>query len=210
MKQSNVIRVLIADDHPIVRQGLAAIIEQESDMIVIGQAGDGRSAIELFRQHQPDVMLMDLRMPGMGGVAAIDAICTEFDNARIVVLTTFDGDEDIYRGLHAGAKGYMLKDAEPEELLAAIRTVAGNQKYIQPIVGIKLVERMNAPELSDRELQVICLMATGKSNQEIGTTLNISESTVKFHVNNILGKLGASDRTQAVIAALKRGIVSLS
>ncbi|MEC4818197.1 MAG: response regulator transcription factor [Scytonema sp. PMC 1069.18] len=205
----SLIRILIADDHPIVRQGLATVIEREPDMTVIGQASNGHSALEMFRKYQPDVVLMDLRMPDMGGVVAINAICTEFEDARIVVLTTYDGDEDIYRGLQAGAKGYLLKDVEPEELLTAIRTVAGNQKYIQPTVGAKLAERMNNPELSERELQVIRLIATGKTNQEISIALRISESTVKFHVNNILSKLGVSDRTQAVLKGLKRGIVRL-
>jgi two-component system, NarL family, response regulator len=209
MKQLRLIRILIADDHPIVRQGLAAMIERESDMTVVGQARNGRSVLEMFRKCQPDVVLMDLQMADMGGFAAINAICTEFDDARIVVLTTYDGDEDIYRGLQAGAKGYLLKDVEPEELLTAIRTVANNQKYIQPTVGAKLAERMNNPELSERELQVIRLMASGKTNQEISIALRISESTVKFHVNNILSKLGVSDRTQAVLKGLKRGIVRL-
>ncbi|KAF3886087.1 MULTISPECIES: response regulator transcription factor [Nostocales] len=208
--QSNLIRVLIADDHPVVRQGLAVMIEREPDLLVIAQAGDGISAIEMFREYQPDVTLMDLRMPKLGGVGAIDLICSEFHDAKIIVLTTFDGDEDIYRGLRAGAKGYLLKDAEPDELLTAIRTVASNQKYLQPTVGAKLAERMSNPELSDRETQVLCLMAVGKSNQDISATLRISESTVKFHINNILSKLAVNDRTQAVLVALKRGIVSLS
>lgn len=209
MNQSKVIRVLIADDHPVVRQGLAAMIEHEPDMTVVGQASDGRDALEIFRQLRPDVTLMDLRMPDMGGVAAITAICGEFDDARIIVLTTYDGDEDIYRGLRTGAKGYLLKDAEPEKLLEAIRAVNRGQKYIPPTVGAKLAERMGNPELSERELEVLRLMATGKSNQEISAALCITEGTVKFHVNNILSKLGVKDRTQAVIAALKRGIASL-
>ncbi|KYC43500.1 LuxR family transcriptional regulator [Scytonema hofmannii PCC 7110] len=208
--QSNLIRVLIADDHPVVRQGLAAMIEREPDMVVVAQAGDGHSAIEMFCEYQPDVTLMDLRMPKMGGVDAIDAICNKFNDARIIVLTTFDGDEDIYRGLRAGARGYLLKDAEPDELLRAIRTVASNQKYLQPTVGAKLAERMSNPELSDRETQVLRLMAVGKSNQDISAALRISESTVKFHINNILSKLSVNDRTQAVLVALKRGIVNLS
>ncbi|MFQ4145859.1 response regulator transcription factor [Chlorogloeopsis sp. ULAP02] len=209
MNQSNLIRILIADDHPVVRQGLMAIIESEQDMSIIGQAHNGREVLEAFRQLQPDVTLMDLRMPEIGGVEAIFAIKTEFENARIIVLTSYDGDEDIYRGLQAGAKGYLLKEAEPDELLEAIRVVYNGQKYIPPIVGAKLLERMGAPQLSQRELQVLQLMANGKSNQEIGITLSIAEGTVKFHVNNILGKLGVSDRTQAVIMAFKRGIVSL-
>ncbi len=145
----------------------------------------------------------------MDGVAAITAICGEFANAQIVVLTTYDGDEDIYRGLRAGAKGYVLKDADPDQLFAAIRTVSGGKKYIPSTVGAKLAERMDNPQLSDRELEVVRLIAAGNSNQEISALLHIRESTVKFHINNILIKLGVNDRTQAAIAALKRGIASL-
>lgn len=210
LDSSNPIRVLIADDHPIVRQGLVALLEQEPDISVVAQAGDGQEAVKMFCQHQPDVVLMDLRMPQMDGVAAISVICAEFAKAQIVVLTTYDGDEDIYRGLRAGAKGYMLKNAEPDQLFAAIRTVFAGKKYIPPTVGAKLAERMDNPQLSDRELEVVRLIATGQSNQKISTLLHISESTVKFHVNNILCKLGVNDRTQAAIAALKRGIASLS
>lgn len=209
MNQSNIIRVLVADDHPVVAQGLVALLECEADITVVGQAYDGCQAVELFHQHQPDVTLMDLRMPQMDGVAAITAICTQFDNARIIVLTTYDSDEDIYRGLRAGAKGYLLKDAEPDELLVAIRTVHSGKKYIPPDIGAKLAERLSNPQLSDRELEVVRLMVAGKSTQEISAALSIAESTVKFHVNNILSKLGVSDRTQAIVAALKRGIVSI-
>jgi DNA-binding NarL/FixJ family response regulator len=203
------IRVLVADDHPVVAQGLVALLECEADITVVGQAYDGCQAVELFHQHQPDVTLMDLRMPQMDGVAAITAICTLVDDARIIVLTTYDSDEDIYRGLRAGAKGYLLKDAEPDELLVAIRTVHSGKKYIPSDIGAKLAQRMSNPELSDRELEVLRLMAAGKSTQEISAALSIAESTVKFHVNNVLSKLGVSDRTQAIIAALKRGIVSI-
>lgn len=209
MASQNPIRILIVDDHPVVRQGLAAMIDREPDMAVVGQICNGREAVAAFRQHQPDVTLMDLRMPEMDGVAAITAICKEFENCRIIVLTTYDGDEDIYRGLKAGAKGYLLKDAEPDELLAAIRVVNAGQKYIPASVGAKLAERVGILQLSPRELEVIRLMATGKTNQEIGAVLQISEGTVKYHVNNILSKLGVSDRIQAVITALKRGIISL-
>ncbi|MBW4685484.1 MAG: response regulator transcription factor [Komarekiella atlantica HA4396-MV6] len=209
MGQSTTIRVLIADDHSIVRQGLATIINRDPEMTVIAQAEDGQQAIKLFRQHQPDVTLMDLRMPQVGGVEAISAICAEFKPAGIIVLTTYDGDEDIYRGLHSGAQGYLLKDAKPNELLNAIRTVARGQQYIPPHVGAKLVQRLSNPELSDRELEVLGLMAQGMNNLDIATTLVIGESTVKSHVNRILSKLGVSDRTQAVIVAIKRGIVSL-
>ncbi|WP_375512240.1 response regulator [uncultured Nostoc sp.] len=206
---SSVIRVLISDDHPFMREGLAAVIDYKPDMTVVGQACNGREAVELFRQHQPDVTLMDLRMPELSGVEAIISICAEFADARIIVLTTYDGDEDIYRGLQAGAKGYVLKDAEPDELLTAIRAVHNGQKYIPPAVGAKLAERINNPELSDRELQVLRLMARGKSNLEISTAFSIAEGTVKFHVKNILSKLGVGDRTQAMIVALKRGIITL-
>jgi two-component system NarL family response regulator len=206
---NSAIRVLIVDDHPIVQQGLAAILKEESDMTVIGQVKDGMEAIALFRQEQPDVTLMDLRMPKMGGVEAITAICHEFSAARIIVVTTYDGDEDIYRGLRAGAKGYLLKDSKPNELRAAIRTVHNGQQYFPPNVAAKLVQRMTNPELSDRELEVLQLVAQGMSNLEIGAALSITESTVKSNVNRILSKLGAKDRTQATIIALKRGIASL-
>jgi two-component system, NarL family, response regulator len=178
-------------------------------MTVIAQAEDGQQAIALFREYQPDVTLMDLRMPKMGGVEAIMAICAEFKQARIALLTTYDGDEDIYRGLQAGAQGYLLKDSKLGELLNAIRAIHNGQKYIPPEVGAKLLQRMTNPELTERELEVLRLMAQGMGNQEIGTALIIGESTVKSHVNRILSKLGVSDRTQAVITAVKRGIVSL-
>ncbi|MBD2489893.1 response regulator transcription factor [Aulosira sp. FACHB-615] len=209
MTDNHPIRILIVDDHPVVRQGLAAMIDRESDMTVVGQVCNGYQAVEIFPQLQPDVTLMDLRMPEMDGVAAITTICREFANANIIVLTTYDGDEDIYRGLKAGAKGYLLKDAEPDELLLAIRIVNTGQKYIPTSVGAKLAERVGILQLSSRELEVIRLMSTGKTNQEIAAVLQISEGTVKYHVNHILSKLGVSDRIQAVITALKRGIVTL-
>ncbi|MBW4579113.1 MAG: response regulator transcription factor [Tildeniella nuda ZEHNDER 1965/U140] len=209
MSQSVAIRVLIVDDHSIVRQGLAAMIENEPDMTVVGQAGNGQDAIEQYRQHQPDVTLMDLRMPQMSGVDATVAICAEFAHARIIMLTTYDGDEDIYRGLHAGAKGYLLKDAEPDELLNAIHIVHSGQQYIPPEVAAKLVQRMKNPELTQREQEIVHLMADGLGNQDIGAALHITESTVKFHINRILSKLGVSDRTQAVVKALKRGLTEL-
>jgi len=209
MSQSTTVRVLIVDDHAIVRQGLAAMIENEPDMTVVGQAGNGQDAIERYQQLQPDVVLMDLRMPHMSGVEATIAICAEFSHARIIMLTTYDGDEDIYRGLRSGAKGYLLKDAEPDALLNAIRIVHSGQQYIPNEIAAKLVQHMNNPELSDRELEVIDLMVDGLSNHDIGTALNITESTVKFHVNRILSKLGVNDRTQAVVTALKRGLAKL-
>ena len=207
--QSTPIRVLIVDDHSIVRQGLATIIDRDPEMMTIAQAEDGRQAIDLFREHQPDVTLMDLRMPQMAGVEAIITICAEFKTARIMVLTTYNSDEDIYRGLKAGAQGYLLKDAKPSELLNAIRTIDRGEQYIPQDVGAKLVQRMSNPELSERELEVLRSMAQGMSNLDIATALNIGESTVKSHINRILSKLGVNDRTQAVIVAVRRGIVSL-
>jgi two-component system NarL family response regulator len=209
MSQATTIRVLIADDHAIFRQGLATIINRDPDMNVIAQAENGEQAIALFEKHQPDVTLMDLRMPEMEGVAAISAICAIAKSARIIVLTTYDSDEDIYRGLQAGAKGYLLKETEPDELLNAIRTVHRGQQYIPPDVGAKLAQRLSNPELSERELEVLHSLAQGMSNAEIATALSIGEGTVKSHVNRILNKLDVGDRTQAVIVAVKRGIVNL-
>jgi two-component system, NarL family, response regulator len=209
MSQSSVIRVLVVDDHPVVRRGLVTMLEEASDILVVGQAGDGREALAVFRQQQPDVTLLDLRMPEMDGVATITAICAEFPAARIIVLTTYDSDEDIYQALRAGAKGYLLKDVEPDVLLDAIRIVIREQQYIPSKVAAKLVRRMNHPELSQRELEVLRLVAQGMSNLEIGVALNISEGTVKSNINRIFSKLGVKDRTQATITALKRGIASL-
>ncbi|MBD3884851.1 response regulator transcription factor [Phormidium tenue FACHB-886] len=209
MSQSTTIRVLIVDDHSIIRRGLATIINHDLEMTVIAQAEDGQQAIEVFRECQPDVTLMDLRMPQVGGVEAITAICAEFKSARIIILTTYNGDEDIYRGLRAGAQGYLLKDAKPDELLNAIRIVHSGRQYLSPEVGAKLVQRMSNPELSERELEVLRLMGKGMSNLDIATALSIGESTVKSHINRILSKLGVSDRTQAVIVAVKRGLIGL-
>jgi two-component system, NarL family, response regulator len=206
---SQAIQILIADDHAIFRQGLATIISRDPEMKVIAQAENGQQAIDLFREYQPDIILMDLRMPEVNGVEAIGAIRAGFKSARIIVLTTYDSDEDIYRGLQAGAKGYLLKETEPDELLNAIRTVHRGQQYIPPDVGAKLVQRLRNPELSERELAVLRSMAQGMSNAEIAAVLSIGEGTVKSHVNRILNKLDVSDRTQAVIVAVKRGIVSL-
>ncbi len=203
------IRVLIADDHAIVRNGLVRMVELTDGMEVIAEAGTGIEAVALFRQHQPDVTLMDLRMPEMNGVEAIVAIRQEFPTAHIAILTTYDTDEDIFRGLQAGAKGYLLKDSKMSELLDAIRTLHSGHRYIPPAVGAKLAERMSQPQLSDRELEVLRLISAGKTNQEMCDDLCISESTIKFHINNIFTKLGVGDRTQAVIIAIKRGITNL-
>ncbi len=209
MSQPSHIRVLVVDDHPVVLRGLIGMLEKASDIVIVGQGRNGHEAIAVFQQQQPDVTLMDLRMPEMGGVEAITVIRSEFPNAQIMVLSTYDTDEEIYQGLRAGAKGYLLKDSEPEELLAAIRTVNRGQRYVPPNVAAKLVQRVTGPELSDRELEVLRLVGQGMSNQEISTALTISESTVKTHINRILSKLEVKDRTQAAIIALKRGIASL-
>ena len=203
------IRIIITDDHPVVREGFAAMIETEPDMAVVGQARSGEEALELFRRVRPDVTLMDLRMPGMGGVEAIRAIRREFPDSRFIVLTTYDGDEDIYRALEAGAQAYLLKDMICDEILAAIRAVHAGQRRIPAAVGTRLAERMAGMDLSEREHHVLEFVATGKSNKQIAAALEITEATVKSHMTNILGKLGVTDRTQAVVTALRRGLVHL-
>ena len=203
------IRIMIADDHPVVREGFAAMLETEPDMAVVGLARTGEETVELFRRVRPDVTLMDLRLPGMGGVEAIRAIRREFPDSRVIVLTTYDGDEDIYRALEAGAQAYLLKDMLCDEILAAIRAVHAGQRRIPAAVGTRLADRVTGMHLSDRERRVLELVATGKSNKEIAAALEITEATVKGHMTNILGKLGVTDRTQAVIAALRRGLVHL-
>jgi two-component system NarL family response regulator len=200
---------MITDDHFLVRLGLSTIINTQPDMTVVAEAGDGRQAIELFRQHRPDVTLMDLRMPEMGGIEAIQEIYKEFPDCRIIVLTTYDGDEDIYRALQSGARSYILKDMVGDELLDAIRAVHSGQRRIPPEIAARLAERMPRSELTPRELEVLRLIVKGKSNKEIANALFVTEGTVKVHVNNLLGKLGVTDRTQAVTAALQRGIVHL-
>lgn len=209
MNSEGNIRILIADDHPVVRTGLSLMIQYEPGMEVVGEASNGEEAVSLFRQHRPDVTLMDLRMPLMDGVEAITKIRTEYAAARIILLTTYDGDEDIFRGLRAGAKAYLLKDSPCTELLMTIRLVHAGEKRITAEVGTKLAERLNSKELTDRERSVLRLMATGKTNQEIAGVMFISEGTVKYHVNHILTKLEVRDRTQAVIIALRRGIATL-
>jgi DNA-binding NarL/FixJ family response regulator len=209
VNSSNQIRLLVVDDHNIVRSGLTALIGTEPDMTVVAEATNGQQAIDLFRQHQPDITLMDLRLPLIGGVEAITSIRKEFPTARIIVLTTYDGDEDIYRALQAGACGYLLKGMLADELLEAIRAVHSGLRRIPAAVAQRLADRMGGPELTPREVEVLNLIVKGNSNKEIGAALFISEATVKTHVNNILGKLGASDRTQAATMALQRGIIHL-
>ena len=206
---TDTIRILIVDDHNIVRQGLAALLKTVPGFEVAAEASDGEQAVELFRKHKPDVTLMDLRLPKLNGVEAITRIREGVPGARIVVLTTFDGDEDIYRALQAGAKGYLLKGMDLAELTDAIRSVHAGRTRIPPQVAEKLAERMGGATLTARELDVLKLIVAGKSNRDIGNALFISEATVKTHVNSLLSKLGVQDRTQAATSALQRGIVHL-
>lgn len=210
MSATRQLRVLVADDHPVVRHGLVALIDHQPDMWVVAEVGNGREAVEQYAAQQPDVVLMDLRMPELDGVEAIAAIRAASPQARIVVLTTYDSDEDIYRGLRAGAQGYLLKDAPAGELLSAIRAVAAGQKRIPAEVAAKLAERMVSPELTARELEVLRLVVEGQSNKEIGAALAIAEGTVRAHLNSIFQKLDALDRTHAVTIAVRRGLVRLS
>ena len=206
---SEPIRILIADDHHVVRQGLVALLKTISGLKVVAEAADGKEAIDRFDEHQPDITLMDLRMPKVGGVEAVAQIRRKYPAARIIVLTTFDGDEDIYRALQAGAKGYLLKGMFGEELIDAIRAVHAGKTRIPPVVAERLADRMGGPALTSRELDVLRAIVAGRSNKEIGADLSISEATVKTHINSILGKLGVTDRTQAATTALQRGIVHL-
>jgi len=201
------IRILIADDHTVVRDGLAAIIEQEKDMEVVAQTGDGQEAVALWKKHRPDVTLMDLRMPGFDGVEAIYEIRAADHRARIVILTTFDGDNDIYRGMHAGAKSYLLKDVSREELFQCIREVNTGRTFVPPAIAAKLFERLPAEELTPREREVLRLLAEGKPNKIIGANLSISEVTVKSHVQAIFRKLNVLSRTEAVAVANRRGLL---
>lgn len=203
------IRILIADDHPIVSQGLVAILNDQPDMKVVAEATNGKEAIEQFRLHQPDVTLLDLRMPQVGGVEAIATIRSEFPNAAIIMFSIYETDEDIYQGLRAGAKAYLLKDTPCPEILEVIRAVNDGQRYVPAGIGTKLAARMERPNLSDREFEVLKLMAQGKNNKAISSELGITENTVKFHVTNVLLKLGASDRTHAVVNALQQGLIKL-
>ncbi len=209
MKTSKPIRVLIADDHPVVREGLAALIRRRPDMKLVGEASNGREAVEQFFLHHPDVALLDQRMPEMDGVTALETIRQRFADARIILLTSFDGSEDIYRGVRAGAKAYLLKEAPREELLECIRAVHEGKTKIPAEVAVRLANRVARKDLTVRETEVLRLVAIGKSNKEIGSLLNVSEGTVKVHVNHILQKLNVAGRTEAATIALKRGIVRL-
>jgi DNA-binding NarL/FixJ family response regulator len=201
------IRVLIVEDHNVVRQGLMALINLAEGIQVVGEAADGVEAIAQFRKLQPDVTLVDLRLPKLSGVEIIQRVRSESPQARFVVLTTYDGDEDIYRALKSGAKAYLLKGMTSEELITTIREVAAGKSHIPAAIAERLAERMGTEDLTPREADVLEQIVQGKSNKEIATELDISEATVKTHINSLLSKLGVTDRTQAATAAIRRGLV---
>src|SRR5712675_3044232 len=201
------IKVLSVDDHPLLREGIAALVNAESDMKLVAEGTNGQEAIEKFRLHRPDVTLMDLQMPALNGIEAIIGIRSEFPNARIIVLTTYTGDVQVLRALKAGARGYILKGHVHRQLLETIRAVHAGQKRIPPEVAAALADHAAEDALSSREIDVLRLIASGNANKVIADQLSITEETVKSHVSNILSKLGANDRTHAVTIALKRGII---
>jgi two-component system NarL family response regulator len=209
MKKSQKIRILVVDDHFVVRMGLSGSINVEADMTVVAEASTGQMAIDSYREQKPDVVLMDLRLPDMGGIEVTKSMVSEFADARVIILSTYDGDEDVYNALRAGARSYLLKTVQREELLSAIRTVYAGERYLTQVVANRLAERLPSTALSERELEVLKDLAKGRSNKEIASSLGIAEITVKLHVSNILAKLNASSRTQAVTMALQRGILHL-
>jgi DNA-binding NarL/FixJ family response regulator len=205
----DMIRILAVDDHPLLRKGIAALVNAEPDMKLVAEASNGEEAIERFRVHSPDVTLMDLQLPGLNGIEAINHILSEFPDARIIVLTTYTGDAQVVRALRAGARSYILKGHVHRELLETIRTVHSGRKRIPPDIAVELAEHATEDELSSREIEVLRLIAAGNSNKEIGDCLSIGETTVKSHVTNILSKLCANDRAHAVSIGLKRGFIAL-
>ena len=209
MTKSTQIRVMIVDDHPVVREGIARIISNDKRLELVGEAGSAQEAIELYRKTRPDITLMDMRLPDKSGVQTIETIREDFANARIIILSSFDHEEDIYQAIQAGARGYLLKDSPRNDLISAIIRVHSGERCIPAQIATRLAERVGANELTSREFEVLRLIVKGNSNKEIGDQLGISEGTVKSHVNNILSKLNVTDRTQAVSVALKRGLVHL-
>jgi DNA-binding NarL/FixJ family response regulator len=203
------IRVLAVDDHPVLRDGIAALVSNQPDMQLVAEASNGREAVEQYRKHHPDITLMDLQMPEMGGIDAMGAILSEFPGARIIVLTTYVGDVQVMRALNAGARAYLLKGLLRKELLETIRAVHAGQKRIPPEVAAEIAEHATDDALTPREIGVLQLIGGGNANKEIAAQLSITEETVKGHVKNILAKLGANDRTHAVTIGLKRGIIDL-
>ena len=208
-KKRECICILIADDHSVVREGLVSLVKRKSDMTVVAEESNGREAVDLWKEHRPDVTLLDLRMPELDGVGAIKQIRELDDGAHIIVLTTFDGDEDIYRAIKAGAKGYLLKDTAREALMESIRRVHAGETCIPPALAAKLADRVSGEALSAREIEVLQRIAAGKSNKEIGAELFISEGTVKTHVKSIFSKLDVVSRTEAVATATRRGLIQL-
>ena len=209
LKKNDTIRIMLVDDHPAFRKGMAALIESEPDLQVVAETGDGREALAIYRQKKPDVVLMDLRLPGMGGVEATLAIRKEFPAASVIVLTTFDRDEDIYRAIQSGAKSYLLKDTPDDELAAAIRDVHAGKQVLSGKLATRLAERQQRPELTPREMDVLQMLIKGRSNREIGTALFLCEDTVKAHFKTLFAKLKVQDRTEAAISAIRQGIVHL-
>jgi DNA-binding NarL/FixJ family response regulator len=209
MSETDRIRVFSVDDHPLLREGLAAIINNQPDMVLVAQAANAQEAVEKFRKHRPDVTLMDLRLPDKSGIDAMKAIRTEFPEARVIMLTTFEGDVEIQRALEAGARGYLLKNMPPKELVEVIRQVHAGKKRIPPQLAAQLAEHLTDEELTAREIEVLSQIAGGNRNRDIAEKLFITEETVKVHIKHIMEKLGASDRTQAVAIGLRRGIIEL-
>lgn len=209
VKKTNRISVMLVDDHPAFRKGIAALIASEPDLQVVAEAGDGQEALHLFRKVKPDVVLMDLRLPGMGGVETTMVIRKEFPAACIIVLTTFDTDEDIYRAIQSGAKSYLLKDTPEDELAATIRAAHAGEEKLPTRVAQRLAERQQRADLSQREMDVLALLIKGRSNKEISSALFVSEDTVKAHLKTLFVKLNVRDRTEAAISAIRHGIVHL-
>jgi two-component system NarL family response regulator len=209
MSHSSQIRIMIVEDHFVVREGLKAIINSQKDMIAVAEAGNGRQAVEAFEQHQPDVTLMDVRIPGLNGIDAITSIVAKFPNARVIVLSTYGGDESIFRAFQAGAMAYFLKDIKGQDLVDAIRAVHAGQRVVPPEIAAQLARRIPRTALSPREMEILTLVVQGKSNKEIGAALDISEGTVRVHASNLLSKLHCSGRAQAVSEAIRRGIIEV-